>query len=220
MATWEFLEEKNKELSDKLAMPPLAISPQEPAAKFDYMVPAPKSTGIDPKLLAILDNDEAEFMIAHALVSKRYVDEKYPNWKPGKVNPRRNLQLIGVGVFACILALVPIGIFDRSDAFIWAVIIVSIPALLLIPWTSRLKNRYLRRLGMPRFDFSHLFQPLFYEAAAVTGNPQAGERYFRKSVQLRDTTIVQKQLGYDAQTIAQHAYESNVPPEYQIAKPL
>ena len=215
MVTWEFLEAKNTELSVKLGMPTPTITLREPPADPLSVNNIPETIGFNPKLVAVLEEDEAEFMIAHALTSRRYMDQAYPNWRTKRLNPNRiklGAQVIRVSLFVAIVAYAILG---HPDAFTWIAIAVFLPLILLMPWIAKLKCKLESKQGHHRFDFSPLFRRRFYEAANLTGKPEAGERYIRKSISLKETSRLQNMLGEDAYSLARRAYDSNVPPEFQ-----
>jgi len=213
VVTWEFLEACNEELSAKLGVPPRTITLREESVTIRRYRAIPEYIAFDPKIVAHVDEDEARFMVALALVHRRHFGTTFPIWNP--LSMRLHAVVPYLSVLFTIALFLGLALFKHPDPFLRGLISISILAFVASTFLTRLRMKRLIRSGHFRHDFSSLLRPRFYEAVALTGNSAAGERYLRKAVCLRDYSRGQKILGDEPAVLACRAYEMNVPPEFQ-----
>jgi hypothetical protein len=206
---WEFLEGAASWVSQALGEPEpfLTLVSNSEEAHQAYKR---GQLGLDPGLIAILDEDEATFMIAHALVvrkslkSRDYMRHRPPisfrayagPWRPGE---KRNLAL----TLGSLMIWTLVWFSGRFDPWLFAGVFVA----LLTP---------------------HLFSSIrffgerhFLQALALTRDVDKAESYVRKTLAYRFTKKGTKPLTGWRRALARLAFWMNVPDRQVIqAKPL
>ena len=179
MVTWEFLQAKNLELAAKLGVPTPKLTPTMPSrrkvnfARLDEIF-------VSPDAINDLTEDEATFYIASSLVYKRQLQEESPRGKiPFTLRyvewETAGLLVLGVAIFAAIY-------YYRGLREVLECLSVVAPLIVVREISERRKRS---KSGFSTYWVSALpgdFHSTFREAATLTGNPAAGERYIAKAV--------------------------------------
>jgi len=216
LVSWEFLEARNEELSAKLGVPvrPLELFDDK---EESHVAVERGQIPFNPVVIAALDEDEATYMIANALINRRAYDRVFPKGRPSWIFRRTNYRYLNAyqGILRGFGILLSAGfayiIAGNFGPVFWIVLIVS----LAFEFAS------LRGINIdqPKFQafLADACQKQFLEVAQLAEvNPQAGERFMRKAFILRQTEYGTKPLSSEGREKARKSYEMNVPPQFQV----
>ena len=223
-ATSEYLEALNVELSQRLGTAPRTLelldhNPVQATEKpFDVTV-----VRINRNMLNYLTEEEVAFMMASRLLQAREIEAMYvqigkdPFHVDLKAMNRDNANTKWIMVLVAASTMsVAILMTGGRDPLMW---VLTIGCLLILAFGDTFINRRFKDPGYLETRMLKLAPEVrqkFDEAARLVGNPEAGERYFRKLFVLDPTDCGEKPFDQDMRRKAQLNYEINVPPEYQV----